>query len=128
MQQALQIAALAMIAALLVNVLQGKEFGVLLALAACAAVGTLLVQMLQPLISFARELSEQTGLESGLLAPLWKVLGITMICRLGAAVCTDAGQKALGELVQRGGEVLALCAALPLMQAVLALLKTLSGG
>ena len=56
------------------------------------------------------------------------MLGITLICRLGAAVCADAGQKALGELVQRGGELLALCAALPLMRAVLQLLERLMGG
>ena len=128
MQQALQLAALATLTALLAAALRGKEYGLLLSLAACVAAAVLLVEVLRPLLAFARELAEQTGLASALTAPLWKVLGITLICRLGAAVCADAGQKALGELVQRGGELLALCAALPLMRAVLELLERLMGG
>ncbi len=128
MQQALQLAALAILTALLIRMQQGKEYGILLALAACAAAGVVLARVVQPLLTFVRELGEQTGLQPALLSPLWKVVGITLISRLSGAVCDDAGQKTLGELVRQGGEVLALCAALPLMRAVLALLSALSGG
>ena len=128
MQQAMQLVALAAIAAILSGVVQAKGFDVLLVLAACTTAAVLLLELLRPLLSFAEELQDQIGVDEALMTPLWKVLGITLVCRMGTAVCTDAGQKALGELVQRGGELLALCAALPLMRAVLRMIQTLTGG
>ena len=81
-----------------------------------------------PILELARELQDLTGLESSLLVPLWKVLGITLICRLGTQICADAEQKAMSELIRRGGDVLSLYAALPLLRAVLTLLRGLMGG
>jgi len=128
MPQALQLTALAVIAALLVRTVPAKEFAVLLPLAAGLLVIGLLAEFLGPVLDFARELETLTGLESAVLVPLWKVLGITLVCRLGAQVCVDTEQKALAELVRRGGDVLGLYAALPLLRAVLQLLRGLMGG
>ena len=128
MSQALQLTALAVVAALLVRMVPAKEFAQLLPLAACMAITVLVVEFLSPVLDFARELQEATGLEPALLTPLWKVLGITLVCRLGAQICLDAEQKTLAELIQRGGDVLGLYTALPLLRAVLTLLRGLMGG
>ncbi len=128
MQQVLQLAALAVIAAMLTRLVPEKAFSVLLPLGTCLIALGLLVEFLSPVLDFARELQELVGLESALLEPLWKVLGITLVCRLGAQLCTDAEQKTLAELLRRGGDLLGLYAALPLLRAVLALLRGLVGG
>ena len=128
MEQAIQLVVLGVLAAVLAQIVQTRGFGSFLTLAVCVLAGVAAMQALRPLLAFARRLQQSVGLEYSLLAPLWKVLAITMVSRMGAEICRDAGQKALGELVGRGGEILALCAALPLMEAVLSLLQTLMGG
>lgn len=128
MQPVLQLAALAVVAALLSRMVPAKEFSILLPLAACGFVLGVLLEFLTPVLSFVRELEELAGLESALLEPLWKVLGITLVSRLGAQLCTDAEQKSLAELIRQGGEWLGIYAALPLLRAVLALMRGLLGG
>ena len=128
MAQAMQMAALAVVTALLVRTVSAKEFSVLLPLAAGLLIIGLAAEYVAPILELARELQDLTGLESSLLVPLWKVLGITLICRLGTQICADAEQKALSELIRRGGDVLSLYAALPLLRAVLTLLRGLMGG
>ena len=123
MAEVVQLAALAVVAALLTRLIPGKEFSILLPLAAGLVVMNLVVEFLRPVLSFAEELQALTGLESTLLEPVWKVLGITLVCRLGAQLCVDAEQKALAEIILRGGDVLGLYAALPLLRAVVALVS-----
>jgi len=57
-----------------------------------------------------------------LLTPLYKAAGISVISRLSAALCRDAGQNALAEKVELLGVTACLLAALPLAEAVLELI------
>lgn len=96
----------------------------LLLSAAAAALGTaLLLRGLGELTDFARELAELTGLAPEVFAPLLKVTAVALLTRLGAALCLDAGQSALARVLEAAGALCALGCALPLLRAVINLLK-----
>lgn len=57
-----------------------------------------------------------------MLLPLIKATGISLLTRLSAALCRDAGQSALAEKVKFVGVAACLMTALPLAEAVLELI------
>lgn len=67
-------------------------------------------------------LLERGNLESGLYFPVLRVVGIAALVRILAALCRDAGQSALAAKVELAGAVMALTAALPLLEQVLTFL------
>ena len=67
-------------------------------------------------------LLERGNLESGLYLPVLRVVGIAALVRILAALCRDAGQSALAAKVELAGAVMALTAALPLLEQVLTFL------
>lgn len=62
------------------------------------------------------------NLESGLYGPMLRVVGIAALVRILSALCRDAGQSALAVKVELAGAVMALAAALPLLEQVLTFL------
>lgn len=104
---------------------QSPELALLIALGGCVLAAALILGWLSPVLDLLKRLGEQAGLEDALLAPLWKVLAIGLLTQTASAVCQDAGQSALSKLMDLGGGLLCLIAALPLLEAVLNLLEDL---
>ena len=119
MEQVLQAAGLCLIGALLALVVKrgSPETALLLTLAAAAAV----------LFAFLRELAEGSGVPAELFAPLYKIVGIGLVVRVGGGLCRDAGESALAGVVETAGAVCALASSLPLLRTVLELLLELMG-
>lgn len=105
-----------------------KELGILLTLAACVLLGLLLVQFAQPLVDFLAKLRNIAGLDKSVTEPIMKTIGIGLITQIGATVCADAGENAIAKLIEVCGGVLALYVSLPLLEAVLSMIDTISGG
>lgn len=105
-----------------------KELGILLTLAACVLLGLLLVQFAQPLVDFLAKLRNIAGLDKSVTEPILKTIGIGLITQIGATVCADAGENAIAKLIEVCGGVLALYVSLPLLEAVLSMIDTISGG
>ena len=129
MELIIRLVALAVLAALLALLLKGKqgELGLLVALAGLAALFLALAEPFGELIAFLRTLSEGTGLDAAVFTPLYKILGIALVVHLGGQLCRDAGESALGAVVETAGAVCALLVSLPLLRAVLELLMELMG-
>ncbi|MBO2527052.1 MAG: stage III sporulation protein AD [Clostridiales bacterium] len=104
------------------------ELALLLTLAACVLIGLLLVQLAEPVIEFLAKLRNIAGLDKTLTEPMLKTIGIGLITQIGATVCSDAGENAVARLIEVCGGILALYISLPLMEAVLSLIDTMSGG
>ena len=126
MDTLLQVAGLGLIAVLLGLVLK-KGNGVL-ALAACAAMTVSIVRLAEPVVSFLSELRQLAGLEPALLQPLLRTVGIGLLTQLTASVCADAGESTVARLIELCGSVLGIYTALPLLEAVLSLLRTMLEG
>ena len=103
------------------------ESALLLTLAAVVVGLVLLAEDLRELMAFFRELGARSGMAGTLFAPLYKIVGIAVVVKVGGNLCRDAGESALGTLVETAGAVCALLAALPLLRAVLKLLQELMG-
>ena len=127
MEQSIQIAAACIIAAVLALVLRkgSPELAMLVTLAAVVAAFLGLSGLLTDLIKFLQELSEKTGVSQRLFVPLYKIVGIALIVRIGGSLCRDAGETALAAVVETAGTVCALLVAIPLLQEVLSLLMEL---
>ena len=89
------------------------------------AVLVFLAQGLEELMAFLAELGERSGIPETLFVPLYKTLGIALVVRVGAGLCRDAGESALGSVVETAGAVCAMLTALPLLRTVLDMLLEL---
>ena len=131
MDTLLQVAGLGLIAVLLGLVLK-KGNGVLallLTLAACAAMTVSIVRLAEPVVSFLSELRQLAGLEPALLrAVALRTVGIGLLTQLTASVCADAGESTVAPRIELCGSVLGIYTALPLLEAVLSLLRTMLEG
>ncbi len=130
MQGLLQAAVIGIVTVLLTAMLRknSPELGILLTLAACVLIGLLLVQLAEPVIEFLAKLRNIAGLDKTLTEPILKTIGIGLITQIGATVCADAGENAIAKLIEVCGGILALYVSLPLLEAVLSLIDTMSGG
>ena len=127
MEQILQITALCVVGSLLALTIRrgSPESALLLALAAAVLVLLVLLESLGELTSFFMQLAEHSGLPSELFVPLYKILGIALVVRIGSGLCQDAGERALASVVETAGAICALLTALPLLRAVLSMLLEL---
>ena len=127
MEQGIQVTAACVVAAMLALVLRKEtpELALLVTLAAIVAAFLGVSGLLTDLMSFFQELSDQTGIRQELLIPLYKILGIALIVRIGGSLCRDAGESALAAVIETAGSVCALLVALPLLRAVLSMLLEL---
>ena len=129
MELIIRLSALAVLAALLALLLKGRqgELGLLVALTGLGALLFALGEPLGDLIAFLRTLSEGTGLDAAVFAPLYKILGIALVVQLGGDLCRDAGESALAAGLETAGSICAMLAALPLLERTLTLLGELMG-
>ena len=127
METVIRAAVLCVVAALLALVLKKgtPEAALLLTLAAAVVVLLSLSESLKTLMGFLGELVARSGISHELFIPLYKTVGIALVVKVGGNLCRDAGESALGSVVETAGAVCALLAAAPLLRAVLSLLLEL---
>ena len=125
METLLKIALLCLAASVLASLLRRDtpELGLLLAVSAAAVGGRLLLGEAEEALALGRELAALTGLEAALFLPLAKVVAVSLVSRVGSALCADAGQSALARILESAGAFCALGCALPLLRAVLDLIR-----
>lgn len=127
MEMVTQVTALCVVGALLALVLKrgAPETALLLTLGTSAVVLLFLAGAVEELLDFLEELAERSGVSRELFVPLYKTVGIALVVKVGGSLCRDAGETALGSVVETAGAVCALLASLPLLRAVLSLLLEL---
>lgn len=127
MEQVIQVTGLCVVGALLALVLKkgSPETALLLTLAAAVVTLLFLGGTVRELTAFLEELGKRSGVSAGLFVPLYKTVGIALVVKVGSSLCRDAGESALGAVVETAGAVCALLVSLPLLRAVLSLLMEL---
>ena len=63
-----------------------------------------------------------------LLEVLLKVVGISLVAELASMICTDAGNAALGKVLQMLSTAVILCMSIPLLDKLLELISSILGG
>lgn len=94
------------------------EIGLVLAIAASLLILLIGVQVASTILDFARVLQHAAALSPALLMPVFQTVGVSILTKLSADVCRDAGQGAIAGAVELAGAVIAIYIALPLMQTV----------
>lgn len=127
MELLLKIAAGAVTAALCAAVLRknSPEFALLVML--CAGVWVL-IQVVQSMGQVTRTMTHLVNvakLDTRVVEPVVKVVGISIITRVTGEVCRSAGDSGIAAVVETAGTVLALAATLPLVQAVVEMITGL---
>lgn len=127
MEYIVKVAAVCLLGAVLALFLRksNPELSLLLALAVCAAVLTVLIRGLGDVYHFLGEIVLWGGLSADLFSPLWKTVGIALIARTGTELCKDAGENAMASLIEITGAFGAILVAIPLFQAVWDMLRSL---
>lgn len=123
----MKVAAAGVIAAFCAVVVRRQTPELASALAVCAGAMILLYcsGALSAAVDFMEKLVEAGSLSPEVIAPVVKVTGIAIVTRLSADFCRDAREGALAAAVETAGSALALLTVLPLMSAVLDLLREL---
>lgn len=126
----LQAAALAIIGAVLALVLQkqSKELSILLVLACGICIYFLAAHFLEPVIDFVLELQLMGNLDGEMVRLLLKATGIGILAEVSGTICEDAGEATLGKMVRLSGSCAAMYLALPMLTAVMEMVKKLLEG
>lgn len=120
----------AMISLVLILTLSGtgKDYGILLMILASCLIICASFAFLSPVVVFFQDLTSMIHLDSELFSILLKTVGISMVGQIAALICADCGQAALGKTLQLMTNILILWLTLPLLQAMLDLIKEILEG
>lgn len=126
----LKLAIIALIVTILVLTVKkhNEAIATVLVLTSCCICAIFICNFVEPVFDFIHMTAQTAGIDKQLQAPLFKILGVGLLTQFSADICADAGQTALAKVVQTGGTILCICLSLPLLDAVLSLAQTLSGG
>ena len=127
MELLLKIVAGALAAAVCAVVLRRNtsEFAVVLVLACGAWIICLLAQAVGQTVQALGRLAEAAKLEAQVVEPVIKVVGLSVVTRIGTEVCRSVGEGGLAAFVELAGTILSLAAAMPLVNSVLELVTEL---
>lgn len=127
MEQVIRVAAVCLVTAILAVLLKknGAELAILLSIAAIVVVSLLLNSTIGQIVDFIRGVIRAADLLPELFAPLVKVAAIALVSRVGGDLCRDAGEGALGSVLEMAGSFGAVLVSLPLFSAVWDMLQTL---
>lgn len=121
MQELLKILAIALItvfATMLVK--QTKpEIALLITIAGSVLIIILAVNTLNSVIVSFFSIFETTGIDTNLLAPLFKIIAIGYITEFSANICVDSGASSVADKVLFAGKIIILLIALPIVTSVI---------
>jgi stage III sporulation protein AD len=102
---------------------QGKDIALLLSTAVCCMVIAVGISYLTPVVDFVRELQANTGMDPAFIRIILKSVGIGLVAEIAGLICADAGNAALAKTIQILATAVILWLALPLMRALLELVR-----
>ncbi len=106
---------------------QGKDMTLLLTLAACCMVAAAAFTYLEPVFTFFEKLQSLGNLNTDIIAILTKSVGIGLLAEIVCMICADAGNAALGKVLQLLATAAILWLSIPLLEQLLELLESILG-
>ena len=101
------------------------EFAVPVLLVCGTWILLLLADYLEQLVQTLMRLAALAQLENRVVGPVMKVVGISVVTRIGTEVCRSTGESGTGAFIEIAGTILALAAAIPLVDGVVMLITEL---
>ena len=128
METVSQVAALAVAGALCAAAVKKQTSDLALVVTLCAAALILTVAMgaLCPIRELMDALAERAGLSAAVLSPVVKTVGVSLLTRVTAELCRDAGEGGIASAVEICGAACAMGVSLPLIRALLQMINELT--
>lgn len=122
MEEIIRIAALAIVAAVAVSVLNQyeKAYAVLVTTAVCCLFLLIAARTIAPLVSSLSRLSEVYSTAD--FGPVVRAVGIAVITQGASDICEDAGHKAIAGRVVLLGKIAIIAATIPLFNSMIGIL------
>ena len=98
---------------------QSRDLSLMLTLAVCVMVCLGALEFLEPVTELLRELRRLGDLDSESVGILLKAAGIGIVSELAGLLCADAGEGALGKVLQILSNAAILWLSLPLLRQIL---------
>ena len=121
-----RIAALGIVGALLGILLKGqkKEYELFVTLGVSLCIFYFIISKLELVLAVINWMQEYVELDTGYIAILVKMIGITYVSEFSANLCRDAGYQAVAGQIEMFGKLSILVISMPVL---LVLLETLEG-
>ena len=121
-----RIAALGIVGALLGILLKGqkKEYELFVTLGVSLCIFYFIISKLELVLAVINRMQEYVELDTGYIAILVKMIGITYVSEFSANLCRDAGYQAVAGQIEMFGKLSILVISMPVL---LVLLETLGG-
>lgn len=101
------------------------EISIIITIAGSIIIIIMSVDALSSIVSVFYDIFNKTGVESNLLAPLFKIVAIGYIAEFGANICVDAGASGMADKVLFCGKLVILMVALPIVTTVIDMVVTM---
>ena len=108
----------------IVLVKYGKEFSVVLSVAACCLILAAAFTFIKPVVALINQLSELGKLNNPMLQILLKSVRIAMLAEITELVCKDAGNNTLGKALQILSTSVILWLSIPLFNELISLIQS----
>ena len=95
------------------------EISILINIAGGILLILMTVDMLSEVFTNFYNIFKKTGIDSNLLVPILKIVGVGYLCEFGANVCNDAGSSSIADKVLFCGKIVILLLALPIIKSVI---------
>lgn len=104
------------------------HMSLLLSLSVLTMITVTAVHFLEPVLTFLKELGAMTRTAGDTLQVLFKALGLSLISKLAALLCADAGYSALGRGIEAAGVCAVLRLSVPVFSGLMELVRQTVGG
>ena len=101
------------------------EISLLLAVALVSVIIYMAGDTAREIITYIKELSNETGMSALYISPVIKTVGIAIVTEMTSKVCKDGGQSAVSSAIELIGALAAVYVAMPVVRSVLEMLRGL---
>ena len=94
------------------------EIAVMINIAGGILLVILIVDLLGDVFTNFYNIFKISGIDSSLLLPILKIIGVGYLCEFGANICQDAGSSSIADKILFCGKIIILLLALPIVESV----------
>jgi stage III sporulation protein AD len=101
----------------------GKEYAILLTIAAVFIIAGIVITFLEPVIDFIQKLISLGQFDSEMIRIIFRSVGIGLLAEIAGLICGDAGNASLGKILQTLASAVILWMSIPLFSGLLELVE-----
>ena len=102
---------------------KAKDIAVVIGAVACIMIAIVTMTYIQPIISFFHQLQSIGNFDPESMSILLRCVGIGILAEIVSLICTDAGNAALGKMIQLSAGIVVLWLSLPLFKKLIELVE-----